>query len=146
MDETRYDPTPGRPGRTGLRVSDAERDAVVTELGEHFEQGRLDRAEFDERVTQALAAKTESDLDGLLADLPQVRETPVAPRPITWTRRLPVLVPLLFAIVLIAGSLAGGPHHRGDGGWFLWPLWWLVPFVVLRFAWWRRGWQRRQWQ
>ena len=105
MDETRYDPTPGSPGRAGLRVSDAQRDAVVTELGEHFEQGRLDRAEFDERVTQALAAKTESDLDGLLADLPQVRETPVAPRPITWTRRLPVLVPLLFAIVLIAGSL-----------------------------------------
>ena len=35
-----------------LRVSDAERDAVVTELGEHFQQGRLDQAEFDERLTK----------------------------------------------------------------------------------------------
>ena len=59
MDETRYDPTPGRPGRTGLRVSDAERDAVVTELGEHFQQGRLDHAEFDERVTQVGPVSTQ---------------------------------------------------------------------------------------
>jgi len=173
VDETRQDATPadagwpwrsdppggtGEPRRTGrpratrrdtrpdLRVSDAERDAVVTELGEHFQQGRLDQAEFDERVTKALAAKTESDLDGLLADLPAVREAAVAPQPVTWARRLPVLVPLLFAAVLIAGSLAGGPHHPWAGGWFLWPLWWLVPIMVLRFAWWRRGWQRRQWR
>ena len=169
MDETRQDATPadaGWPGRSGqpsgtgeprrtgrsratrwdtrpdLRVSDAERDAVVTELGEHFQQGRLDQAEFDERVTQALAAKTESDLDGLLADLPPVREADVARQPVTWARRLPVLVPLLFAAILIAGSAAGGRH----GGWALWPLWWLVPVIVLRFAWWRRGWQRRQWR
>jgi Domain of unknown function (DUF1707) len=35
-----------------LRVSDAERDAVVTELGEHFQQGRLDQAECDERLAK----------------------------------------------------------------------------------------------
>jgi hypothetical protein len=141
VDETRQDATPA--ARPDLRVSDAERDAVVTELGEHFQQGRLDQPEFDERVTQALAAKTASDLDGLLADLPPVREAPVTPQPITWARRLPILVPLLFAAVLIAGSLAGSPHHRWDGGSALWPLWWLVPILVLRFAWWRRAWQRR---
>jgi len=127
-----------RPARPDLRVSDAERDAVVTELGEHFQQGRLDQVEFDERVTQALAARTESDLRALLADLPPTREAP-APQPRTWAPRLPFLVPLLFAAILIAGSAAGGRH----GGWALWPLWWLVPVIVLRFAWWRRGWQRR---
>jgi len=127
-----------RPARPDLRVSDAERDAVVTELGEHFQQGRLDQVEFDERVTQALAARTESDLSALLADLPPTREAP-APQPRTWALRLPFLVPLLFAAILIAGSAAGGRH----GGWALWPLWWLVPVIVLRFAWWRRGWQRR---
>jgi hypothetical protein len=127
-----------RPARPDLRVSDAERDAVVTELGEHFQQGRLDQVEFDERVTQALAARTESDLSALLADLPPTREAP-APQPRTWAPRLPFLVPLLFAAILIAGSAAGGRH----GGWALWPLWWLVPVIVLRFAWWRRGWQRR---
>ena len=127
-----------RPARPDLRVSDAERDAVVTELGEHFQQGRLDQVEFDERVTQALAARTESDLSALLADLPPTREAP-APQPRTWAPRLPFLVPLLFAAILIAGSAAGGRH----GSWALWPLWWLVPVIVLRFAWWRRGWQRR---
>jgi len=127
-----------RPARPDLRVSDAERDAVVTELGEHFQQGRLDQVEFDERVTQALAARTESDLSALLADLPAAREAP-APQPRTRAPRLPFLVPLLFAAILIAGSAAGGRH----GGWALWPLWWLVPVIVLRFAWWRRGWQRR---
>jgi len=130
-----------RPARPDLRVSDAERDVVVTELGEHFQQGRLDQVEFDERVTQALAARTESDLRELLADLPPTREAP-APQPRTWAPRLPFLVPLLFAAILIAGSAAGGRH----GGWALWPLWWLVPVIVLRFAWWRRGWQRRQWR
>ena len=127
-----------RPARPDLRASDAERDAVVTELGEHFQQGRLDQVEFDERVTQALAARTESDLSALLADLPPTREAP-APQPRTWAPRLPFLVPLLFAAILIAGSAAGGRH----GGWALWPLWWLVPVIVLRFAWRRRGWQRR---
>ena len=130
-----------RPARPDLRVSDAERDAVVTELGEHFQQGRLDQVEFDERVTQALAARTESDLSALLADLPPTREAP-APQPRTWAPRLPFLVPLLFAAILIAGIAAGGAHHP----WVAWPLWWLVPVIVLRFAWWRRGWQRRQWR
>jgi uncharacterized protein DUF1707 len=158
MDETRHDaaraaarrPSPtGRPqaGQPGgnrwdappdLRVSDAERDAVATELGEHFGQGRLDQAEFDERVTRALSARTRRDLGGLLADLPQAREESSPPQPGT---RLPgplILVPLLAAAILIAGAAAGG--------WVLWPLWWLLPIMVLRLGCWHRGWRRRQWQ
>jgi hypothetical protein len=158
MDETRQDaaradarrpwpaggPQAGQPGanrweaRPDLRVSDAERDAVVTELGEHFQQGRLDQAEFDERMTKALSARTGRDLDGLLADLPQAREESSAPQPGT---RLPgplILVPLLAAAIVIGGATAGGK--------VLWPLWWLLPIMVLRFGWWRRGWRSRQWQ
>ena len=128
--------------RPDLRVSDAERDAVVTELGEHFGQGRLDQAEFDERVTKALSARTRSDLGGLLADLPQAREESSPPQPGT---RLPgplILVPLLAATFLIAGVAAGGWHH----GWVPWPLLWLLPIMMLRLGWWHRGWHRRQWQ
>jgi hypothetical protein len=137
-------PQAGQPGgsrgktRPDLRVSDAERDAVVTELGEHFQQGRLDQAEFDERMTKALSARTGRDLGGLLADLPSAREESSAPQPGT---RLPgplILVPLLAAAILIGGAAAAG--------WMLWPLWWLLPIMVLRFGWWRRGWRRRQWQ
>ena len=162
MDETRQDaaraaarrpwradsPQAGQPGGNGwgaqadLRVSDAERDAVVTELGEHFGQGRLDQAEFDERVAKALSARTGRDLGGLLADLPPSREDSTVPQP---GARLPgalILVPLLVAAMLIAGIAAGGAHHL----WVAWPLWWLVPVMVLRFSWWRRGWRGRQWQ
>jgi hypothetical protein len=136
MDETRHDPIPGR---HGMRVSDADRDAVVTELGEHFGQGRLDQAEFDERMTQALAARTEGDLDGLLADLPPARPAVSAAPARAWPRRLPVAVPLLFAVILIATFAAGGRQHGGVP----WPLWWLLPIMILRFAWWRGGWRRR---
>src|SRR6516162_8798710 len=124
MDETRHDPIPSRPG---LRVSDADRDAVVTELGE--------------RVTQAMAARTEGDLDGLLADLPPARPAASTAPPRTWPRRLPVAVPLLFAVILIATFAAGGWRHGGVP----WPLWWLLPVMILRFAWWRGGWRRRPW-
>jgi hypothetical protein len=30
-------------GNRTLRVSDTDRDAAVSELGEHFQEGRLDR-------------------------------------------------------------------------------------------------------
>ena len=39
-----------------LRVSDAERQAVTDRLAEHFAEGRLDQAEFDDRVGRAMNA------------------------------------------------------------------------------------------
>ncbi len=56
-----------------MRVSDAERQVVVDRLAEHFADGRLDHAEFDERVGRAMSAKTRADLTGLFADLPEPR-------------------------------------------------------------------------
>ena len=53
-----------------LRVSDAERSAVAERLATHYSDGRLDQAEFDDRVGRAMAAKTRGDLDGLFDDLP----------------------------------------------------------------------------
>ena len=52
-----------------LRVSDAEREAVSGRLAEHFAAGRLDQAEFDDRVGRAMSARTRGDLRGLFADL-----------------------------------------------------------------------------
>ena len=54
-----------------MRVSDAERQAVTDRLAEHFADGRLDQAEFDERVGRAMNAKTRADLNGLFDDLPE---------------------------------------------------------------------------
>lgn len=53
-----------------IRISDADREAAVTALGEHYASGRLTKDEYDERATQAYAAKTASALRPLFADLP----------------------------------------------------------------------------
>ncbi len=53
-----------------IRVSDAERNAVAEQLAAHYADGRLDQAEFDERINRAMAAKTRGDLAGLFDDLP----------------------------------------------------------------------------
>ncbi len=53
-----------------MRVGDAERAAIADRLAKHFSDGRLDKAEFNERLDQAMRAKTMADLTGLLSDLP----------------------------------------------------------------------------
>jgi Domain of unknown function (DUF1707) len=53
-----------------IRVSDAERNAVAEQLGVHYADGRLDQAEFDERISRTMSAKTRGDLAGLFDDLP----------------------------------------------------------------------------
>ena len=53
-----------------IRVSDADRNAVAEQLGVHYADGRLDQAEFDERISRTMAAKTRGDLAGLFDDLP----------------------------------------------------------------------------
>ena len=68
-------PEPGdEPSR--LRVGDAERDAVVARLQDAHVEGRLDAVELEERLGTALAARTQADLDPLLADLPSAGRSP----------------------------------------------------------------------
>ena len=69
------------PGDGGTRASDRERDAVVQRVQDAFAEGRLDDAEFDERSRAALTARTHSDLDALLADLPAASSAP-GPAPV----------------------------------------------------------------
>jgi len=127
-------------------VSDAERDAAVTELSEHFQAGRLDQAEFDDRTGRALRARTESDLDELLADLPRQPVTQAGPEIPAARAQLPrILLPVLVAAVLVTAALFGGAfggwhhHHWGYGVFF----WWLIPVMAFRLLWWRRGGVRR---
>ncbi len=72
--------TPEEPSRPELRIGDREREQAVTHLGTAFAEGRLDLAEYDERVASAYGAKTASDLLHLTADLPlATREHPAQP-------------------------------------------------------------------
>jgi Flp pilus assembly protein TadB len=93
-----------------MRVSDAERQAVADRLAEHFTDGRLDQAEFDERVGQAMSAKTRADLAGLFDDLPETGAPAVAGQAAAGRpRRRPVrsfFILVLFLIVAVAASHA----------------------------------------
>ena len=102
-----------------VRVSDAERQAVVDRLAGHFGDGRLDHAEFDERIGRAMSATTRADLDGLFDDLPETGAPAVPGRP-QRRHRHPVL---LIAVVVV---LAVAAAHA--------VLWVTVPLLWLTFG------------
>jgi len=88
-----------------LRVSDAERQAVTDRLAEHFGDGRLDQAEFDERVGRAMNAKTRADLAGLFDDLPETG-APAMPEQLRRRRRHPILTVVLLVLITVAAAHA----------------------------------------
>ena len=53
-------------------IGDAERQAAVDALTDHFVAGRLDQAEFNQRMEAAMLARTSAELAPLFADLPPV--------------------------------------------------------------------------
>ena len=89
-----------------LRVSDAERQAVTDRLAEHFADGRLDQAEFDDRVGRAMNAKTRADLSGLFSDLPETGAPAAADHPLARRRRHPVLLFVLLVLLIMATAHA----------------------------------------
>ncbi|MEU6644308.1 DUF1707 domain-containing protein [Saccharomonospora sp. NPDC046836] len=74
------DPDPER-----LRIGTGEREEACRVLSDHFAEGRLTAAEYEERVSSALAAQTRADVRPLFEDLPGPRPTyllpPIEPRP-----------------------------------------------------------------
>ena len=58
------------PERPALRIGDADRERVAEVLREAAAQGRITLAELDERLEQAWAARTHTELDPITADLP----------------------------------------------------------------------------
>ncbi len=53
-----------------LRIGDADRDATVAALAEHFAQGRLTAGELSARLDAALAATTRGEMSLATWDLP----------------------------------------------------------------------------
>jgi len=56
-----------------LLVSDADRARVARELRDHYESGRLTLEEFQGRVDEAHAARTQSQLEHVLRQLPPAK-------------------------------------------------------------------------
>jgi len=105
-----------------VRASDADRDAVLSELSEHFQAGRLTAAEFDERAGQALAARTWGELRELMRDLPTALS---GPQSRTATSSAPTLErpsgrPAVLPVAALAGvgiavAVLVGIAHAGWG-------------------------------
>jgi len=96
-----------------IRVSDAERTEVTDRLAAHFAEGRLTQAEFDERATQAMNAKTRGDLRGLFDDLPEPGPAadsgvpargPHGPVPALRSAVHPFVLVLLVVVITAAGT------------------------------------------
>jgi hypothetical protein len=60
-----------------VRASDSERDAAASRLQGAFAEGRIDDTEFDVRMRAALTARTRTDLEQLLTDLPADAPAPL---------------------------------------------------------------------
>jgi hypothetical protein len=59
--------------RRDMRAADADREQVVRRLRKAADEGRLRVEEFDDRLGQALNARTYGQLDALVGDLPPGR-------------------------------------------------------------------------
>lgn len=118
-------------GSSSIRASDAERAEVTELLSKHYSEGRLDKAELDERMEQAMKAKTRGELSALLNDLPRAPQAqPPVPAPVQ--HPVPLLPLLLFPLFMVALVSAAVPPHIPV-------LLLLIPFLFL----WRRyrGWR-----
>lgn len=110
------------PGTT--LVSDTDRNRVIELLKEHTADGRLTLEEFETRVDETLAARTGSDLQMVLRDLPvpdRGRPRPSSiPSVAGSVPRFPVIA-LVVVLFWVVGHL---------------PLW---PLLVAAFIWFRVG-------
>jgi DUF1707 SHOCT-like domain len=116
-----------------FRVADADRDAAASQLREHYAAGRLTLDELNERLDQTFAAKTRTDLDAVMRDLPYApRPTATPPfadsgtaRGLTgagaggWDRgrraRGPLLIPALLAMWLFWLVVSAAAFGFGAG-------------------------------
>lgn len=111
---------------TGTRASDAERDRIVRELSRHLGDGRLDLAEYDQRVAQVYRTTTREELKEVLADLPTAAPArPPRSRFPIWQRIEAgawLSVSVLVLVIWAAISLAAGTFT------YFWPIWVIGPW------------------
>ena len=127
-----------------MRVSHADRTEVADRLSKHYGDGRLDEDEFNERLDRAMKAKTQADLHGLFADLPDEPGT-VATKEVKSMPQRRSLLPriLLFVLLFIVASALW--HALTPPFFFLGGLYvpWLLIAVVAFFVWRSGAWRRR---
>jgi Domain of unknown function (DUF1707) len=106
-----------------LLVSDADRARVTRELREHYEAGRLTLDEFQGRLDEAQKARTESQLESVLRQLPSPKLPSVSPHDTRW-RSLALQYALVNVIAILIWLFSGA---QGD----FWPKWVLVVTLIM---------------
>ncbi|HET7048764.1 MAG TPA: DUF1707 domain-containing protein [Solirubrobacteraceae bacterium] len=123
----------------GLRVSDQQREQAADALRDHFAAGRLTDDELNERLDAALEAKTEPELNALLADLPKLPVSPQQRKAELLARRSQ----LQRRVIQEAGGGAGlfvlctGIWAASGAQGQFWPIWVLLVVLIplLRNSW-----------
>jgi hypothetical protein len=115
-----------------VRIGDAEREQVAHRLHVHVGSGRLDLAEFEQRIDAAYQARTRGELAAVLADLPERTQRPrPAARPgarpvlgrgaaVAWANWL--FVGVISLVIWAATSLGAGEVL------YFWPVWVIGPW------------------
>ena len=114
-DEVRTQRRPAPPA-DDVRVSDADRQRVITQLQTHTADGRLTLDEFEARVGEAWAAGTHGELRAVLRELPALAP-PAQTRP-RGRRGAGLPGPAVVALLVISGTVLLG-HFA----------WWLIPLA-----------------
>jgi hypothetical protein len=130
-----------------MRISDADRADVADRLSRHYSDGRLDQAEFNERLDRAMKAKTQSDLTGLFTDLPPLDEPGKAVKAVPPQDRRPrnrrplqrtLGIVLIILVAVIVSRALMWPLFSLAG--FFWhplfvPIPWILIAIVGFFCW-----------
>lgn len=118
---------------SGVRISDADREAVATSLREHYARGRLTLEEFQQRLDAVFAAKTDVELARVTHDLPHVN--PYAP---PWPPSQPASMP---GPSYPRGAdrryqrRAWGARGPGSFGWASMAIWLIALLVIVTLSW-----------
>jgi hypothetical protein len=126
------------PDTPDLRISDTDRDQAAAALSAHYAEGRLDDAELDQRLNTVYSARTRSELEAVMADLPNLPASELQVRAELSARRRQLerrmlqqagrgLVP--FGICTVIWAAAGGGAF--------WPIWVLLLVLIPLM---RNGW------
>jgi hypothetical protein len=117
-----------------IRASDQDRDRTAELLREHHALGRLDAAEFAERIDKSFSARTVNDLDDLTADLPAIDLYPLPAASLPRNRVLRTDRPASSALDQVgatAGKLARSASRLSPKLLTAWGAWSLLLAICL---------------
>jgi hypothetical protein len=96
-----------------LLASDADRDRAAERLRAATAEGRLTSEELEERLERAFSARTDAELERLVADLPAPARAVVRPR--RWdSEHVRAYVGVMLLLVAIWALTGAG---------YFWPIW-----------------------